>query len=52
MAAAGMSGRVVVREWNGKPVLESDGRKLLAAAGFREDFPGMTYDAVAARAVR
>jgi hypothetical protein len=47
-----MRGRVIVREWNGEPVLESDGRKLLAAAGFREDFPGMTYDAVAARAAR
>jgi hypothetical protein len=52
MASAGMRGRVIVREWNGEPVLESDGRKLLAAAGFREDFPGMTYDAVAARAAR
>ncbi|MCH8817957.1 MAG: DEAD/DEAH box helicase [Chloroflexi bacterium] len=50
MASAGMRGRITVKEWNGKPVLESDGRKLLAAAGFREDFPGMTYDAVAARA--
>ena len=52
MSSAGMRGRVVVREWNGEPVLESDGKKLLAAAGFREDFPGMTYDAVAARSVR
>jgi ATP-dependent Lhr-like helicase len=49
MASAGMSGRIIVREWNGEPVLESVGRKLLAAAGFREDFPGMTYDALAAR---
>ena len=50
MASAGMRGRITVKEWNGEPVLESSGRKLLAAAGFREDFPAMTYDAVAARA--
>ncbi|MDA1257564.1 MAG: DEAD/DEAH box helicase [Chloroflexi bacterium] len=50
MASAGMRGRITVREWNGEPVLETDGRKFLVGAGFREDFPGMTYDAVAAQA--
>jgi ATP-dependent helicase Lhr and Lhr-like helicase len=52
MATAGMRARVVVREWNDAPVLESDGRKLLLNAGFREDYPGLTYDALAARTVR
>jgi ATP-dependent Lhr-like helicase len=52
MESSGMSGRIVVREWNGEPVLEGDGRKVLAGAGFREEFPVMAYDAVAARSVR
>ena len=52
MASAGMRARVVVREWNDTPVLESEGRKVLLAAGFREDYPGMTYDALAARSIR
>jgi ATP-dependent Lhr-like helicase len=40
--------QMTVREWAGRPVLESDGAKLLEEAGFRRDYPAMTFDAVQA----
>ena len=42
--------RMTVVTWNGEATLESDGAEILAAAGFRQDYPGMTYDALQARA--
>jgi ATP-dependent Lhr-like helicase len=42
-------GRVNVLTWDGQPVLKSPGSEVLANAGFRRDYPGMTFDAVRAR---
>lgn len=42
-------GRVTVETWNGAPALASAGAEALAAAGFRRDYPGMTFDEVQAR---
>ena len=43
-------GRIAVEQWNGQPVLETEGAAILEAAGFRRDYPGMIYDALQARA--
>jgi hypothetical protein len=42
---------VTVREWDGRPVLESEAAEMLETAGFRRDYPAMTFDAVQARAL-
>ena len=36
--------RVVVGEWDGKPVLSSSGAEMLAKIGFRRDYPNMVFD--------
>jgi ATP-dependent Lhr-like helicase len=36
--------RVLVRTWNGEPPLNSDGRALLEALGFRREPPAMVWD--------
>ncbi len=41
--------RISVVSWAGRDVLGSDGEKVLEEAGFRRDFPAMTFDAVQAR---
>ena len=43
---SGASARVRVREWNGEPVLRSEGAAILEAAGFRRDYPYMVADAL------
>jgi len=35
---------VTVETWNGEPVLESPGRSLLEAVGFRRHYPGMVWE--------
>ena len=46
---SGGSSRVRVREWNGSPVLRSDGVEILESAGFRRDYPYMIADALTRR---
>lgn len=46
-----MAGQITVREWNGKPVIGTPGEGILESAGFRRDFPAMTFDALQARAL-
>jgi len=41
--------RMSVRTWAGDAVIGSDGEQVLEAAGFRRDYPAMTFDAVQAR---
>ena len=41
--------RMTVRSWAGSDVLGSDGERILEEAGFRRDYPAMTFDAVQAR---
>jgi ATP-dependent Lhr-like helicase len=49
-ATVGSGGRrVSVETWNGAPVLGSPGKDILSSAGFRRDYPGMTFDEVQAR---
>ena len=36
--------RLTVTEWNGEPVLGSDGQSLLESLGFYRDLPGMTWE--------
>ena len=36
--------RLTVTEWNGQPVLGSEGQALLEALGFYRDLPGMTWE--------
>jgi len=36
--------RLTVTEWNGQPVLGSDGQALLESLGFYRDLPGMTWE--------
>ena len=43
---SGASARVRVREWNGDPVLQSEGAAILESAGFRRDYPYMVADAL------
>jgi hypothetical protein len=35
-----------VEEWNGQPVISSDGRELLESAGFVRDYQALTLYAV------
>lgn len=41
--------RMSVRTWAGKDVLGSPGERVLEEAGFRRDYPAMTFDAVQSR---
>ena len=41
--------RMSVRTWGGEDVLGSDGERLLEEAGFRRDYPEMTFDVVQSR---
>ncbi len=43
--------RITVHTWNGEDVLGSPGEKILEEAGFRRDYPAMTFDAVQSRAL-
>jgi ATP-dependent Lhr-like helicase len=36
--------RVTVQQWNGVPVLDSNGQPLLESVGFYRDYPGMTWE--------
>ena len=44
--------RVVVSQWEGAPVLSSNGTELLARIGFRRDYPNMVFDALSMAATR
>ena len=44
--------RVVVSQWEGAPVLSSNGTELLASIGFRRDYPNMVFDALSMAATR
>jgi hypothetical protein len=37
-----LRGKVVVEEWEGRPVMASEGRELLEAAGFVRDYQSLT----------
>ncbi|MBI4306284.1 MAG: DEAD/DEAH box helicase [Chloroflexi bacterium] len=50
--AVSLGGRLTVEIWNERPVLDTVGAEFLTAAGFRRDYPGMTFDAVQARALQ
>ncbi len=52
LAAAAPDRRVVISEWDGAPVLSSDGAELLAKIGFRRDYPNMVFDALSMAIVR
>jgi hypothetical protein len=41
---AGFEHRITVEQWDGTPVLESDGQPLLESVGFYRDYPGMTWE--------
>lgn len=43
---SGASARVRVQEWNGEPVLQSEGVAILEDVGFRRDYPYMIADAL------
>jgi ATP-dependent Lhr-like helicase len=43
------TGKMTVSVWNGQPVLKSEGAGVLAAAGFRRDYPSMSWDPVRGR---
>ena len=49
MADGSTARRIQVLTWNGTPVIDGDGAQFLARAGFRREYPGMTYDALQAR---
>ena len=38
--------RIVVSEWNGAPVMESEAVDALAAIGFRRNYPDLVFDAL------
>jgi len=37
-----LRGKVMVEEWDGRPIMASEGKELLEAAGFVRDYQGMT----------
>lgn len=41
--------RITVRSWAGQDLIGSEGEELLEEAGFRRDYPTMTFDAVQSR---
>ena len=41
--------RMTVRSWAGQDLIGSKGEELLEQAGFRRDYPAMTFDAVQSR---
>ena len=41
--------RLSISEWNGEPVLQSEGAELLAECGFRRDYPHMVMELLGTR---
>ncbi len=48
-ASGSYGNRMSVRMWDGQDVIGSEGEQLLEDAGFRRDYPTMTFDAVQSR---
>ncbi len=50
-ASGSYGNSISVRSWDGNDILGSPGEPVLEDAGFRRDFPAMTFDAVQSRAL-